>query len=44
MNDVTTKLPVFRNLYPTTTLPNTRVRYPRTAASVAVTQPLPVVR
>jgi hypothetical protein len=44
MNDETTKLPVFRFEYLVSTLPATRVRYPRTEASTAVTQPLPVVR
>ena len=40
---VTTKLPTFRSLFPPVS-PEPRRRYPRDEASLAVTQPLPVVR
>lgn len=42
-NETTQPLPVFRNLYPVAA-EQPRRRYPRNTASLAVTQPLPVVR
>lgn len=42
-NETTQPLPVFRNLF-APALQQPRRRYPRNTASLAVTQPLPVVR